>query len=68
VIVDVQNGSGVSIFGATKLVVPEGSTAVVTQGTFANSPQTFSATDKFKAVVLQNDSGNTAQGGTVQCR
>jgi hypothetical protein len=68
VIVDVQDGTGTSIFGATELVVGIGSTSVVTQATFANSPQTFGATDKFKAVVTQNDSGNTAQGGTVQCR
>ena len=68
VIVDVQDGSGTSIFGATKLVIPIGSTSVVTQSTFASSPQAFAATDKFKAVVTQNDSGATAQGGTVQCR
>ena len=68
VIVDVQDGTGTSIFGATKLVVGIGSTSVVTQATFANSPQTFGATDKFKDVVVQNDSGYSAQGGTVQCR
>lgn len=68
VIVDVQDGTGASIFGSTKLVVGTGVTSVVTQSTFLASPQTFSATDKFRAVVLQNDSGGAAQGGTVQCR
>jgi hypothetical protein len=68
VIVDVQDGAGTSIFGSTKLVIPVASTDVVMQTTFAHSPQTFSATDKFKAVVLQNDSEFAAQGGTVQCR
>jgi hypothetical protein len=68
VIADVRNASGVSIFGATKLVIPVGSTSVVTQATFANSPQTFSSTDKFMAIITQNDSGNTAQGGLIQCR
>ena len=68
VIADVRNASGVSIFGATQLVIPVRSTAVVTQATFANSPQTFSSTDKFMAIITQNDSGNTAQGGLIQCR
>jgi hypothetical protein len=68
VIADVRDASGVSIFGATQLVVPVGSTSVVTQATFANSPQTFSSTDKFMAIITQNDSGNTAQGGLIQCR
>jgi hypothetical protein len=68
VMVDVQDATSTSILGATQLVVGIGSTSVVTQTTFANSPQTFGPTDKFKAVVTQNDSGLTAQGGTVQCR
>jgi hypothetical protein len=68
VIADVRNASGVSIFGATGLVIPIGSTSVVTQSTFANSPQTFSTTDKYMAIITQNDSGNAAQGGLIQCR
>ena len=69
VIVDVQDGSGTSIFGATKLVVTVANgTAVEYQSTFANSPQTYARGNKYKAVVTQNDSGGTAQGGTVQCR
>src|ERR1035437_1236661 len=69
VIVDVQDGSGTSIFGATKLVVTVANgTAVEYQSTFANSPQTYARGRKYRAVVTQNDSGGTAQGGTVQCR
>ena len=68
VIVDVQDASSTSIFGATKLVVAAGSTAVVYRSTFANSPQSYARGNKYKAVVTQNDSGLTAQGGTVQCR
>jgi hypothetical protein len=68
VIVDVQDGNGNSILAATKLVVPQNSTSVVFQGTFANSPQNYARGSKYKAVVLQNDSGGTAQGGAVQCR
>ena len=68
VIVDVQDSSSTSIFGATKLVVGTGSTSVVYQTTFANSPQTLARGNKYKAVVLTNDSGGAAQGGTVQCR
>jgi hypothetical protein len=68
VAVDVQDATGTSIFGATKLAVPTGSASVVFQSTFANSPQTYARGNKYKAVVLTNDSGNTAQGGTVQCR
>jgi hypothetical protein len=69
VIVDVQDGSGTSIFGATKLVVTVANgTAVEYQSTFANSPQTYARGSKYRAVVTQNDSGGTAQGGTVQCR
>jgi hypothetical protein len=69
VIVDVQDGSGTSIFGATKLVATVANgTAVEYQSTFANSPQTYARGSKYKAVILQNDSGGAAQGGTVQCR
>jgi hypothetical protein len=69
VIVDVQDGSGTSIFGATKLVVTVANgTAVEYQATFASSPQNYARGNKFKAVVIQNDSGGTAQGGAVQCR
>ena len=68
VAVDVQDATGTSIFGATKLAVPTGSTSVVFQSTFANSPQTYARGNKYRAIVTQNDSGNTAQGGTVQCR
>jgi hypothetical protein len=68
VIVDVQDATGASIFGATKLVAGIGSTSVVTQSTFASSPFNYSAGNKYKGVVMQNDSGNAAQGGTVQCR
>jgi hypothetical protein len=68
VIVDVQDATGTSIFGATKLVVPQSSTSVVYQSTFANNPQTYARSNKYKAVVLQNDSNGVAQGGTVQCR
>lgn len=68
VIVDVQDASGTSIFDASKLVVPQNSTSVVYQTTFANSPQTIARGNKYKAVVLTNDSGGAAQGGTVQCR
>jgi len=69
VIVDVQDGSGTSIFGATKLVVTVANgTAVEYQSTFANRPQTYARGSKYRAVVTQNDSGGTAQGGTVQCR
>ena len=68
VIVDVQDASSTSIFGATKLVVGIGSTSVVYQSTFAGSPQTYARGNKYKAIVTQNDSGLTAQGGTVQCR
>ena len=68
VIADVWNASSVSIFGATKLVIPVGSTSVVTQATFANSPQTFSSVDMFMSIITKNDSGGTAQGGLIQCR
>ena len=68
VIVDVQNSAGTSVFGATKLVVATGTTAVTFQATFAASPQTFSRGDRYRAVVLQGDSNLIAQGGTVQCR
>ena len=68
VVVDVQDATGTSIFGATKLVLPQASTSVVYQSTFASSPQNYARSSKYKAVVLTNDSGNTAQGGTVQCR
>lgn len=68
VVVDVQDVTGTSIFGAAKLVVGTGSTSVVYQSTFASSPQSYARGNKYKAVVTQNDSGNTAQGGTVQCR
>ena len=69
VIVDVEDASGASIFGATKLVVTVANgTAVEYQSTFANSPQTYARGSKYKAVILQNDSGGAAQGGTVQCR
>jgi hypothetical protein len=68
VIVDVQDASGTSIFGSTKLVVGTGSASVVYQSTFASSQQNYARGNKYKAVVTQNDSGNTAQGGTVQCR
>lgn len=69
VIVDVQDGTGTSIFGATKLVVTVANgTAVEYQSTFANSPQNYARGNKYRAVVTQNDSGNTAQGGMVQCR
>ena len=69
VIVDVQDGSGTSIFGATKLVVTVANgTAVEYQSTFASSPQTYARGSKYRAVILQNDSSSTAQGGTVQCR
>jgi hypothetical protein len=68
VIVDVQDATSTSIFGATKLVVGTGSTSVVYQSTFAGSPQNYARGSKYKAVVLANDSGGTAQGGTVQCR
>jgi hypothetical protein len=63
---DVQNASSVSIFGGgTKLVVPQNSTANIVQSTIANA--SFTSSDKFKAVVISNDSGGVAQGGTVQC-
>jgi hypothetical protein len=68
VIVDVQDGASTSIFGSTKLVVGIGSTSVVYQSTFANSPQNYARGNKYKAVVIQNDSNGAAQGGTVQCR
>jgi hypothetical protein len=69
VTIDVQNGSGVSIFGGTKLnLTVANGTAVVFQNVFANSLQTFARGDKFKAVVTANDSGVAAQGGTVQCK
>jgi hypothetical protein len=69
VIVDVQDGSGTSIFGATKLLVTVANgTAVEYASTFANSPQTYARGSKYRAMVTQNDSGGTAQGGTVQCR
>jgi len=68
VIVDVQDATGTSIFGATKLVAPQSSTSVVYQGTFANSPQTYARGSKYKAVVLNNDPNGAAQGGAVQCR
>jgi hypothetical protein len=69
VTIDVQNGSGVSIFGGTKLnLTVANGTAVVFQNVFANSPQTFARGDKFKAVVTAIDSGMAAQGGAVQCR
>jgi hypothetical protein len=72
VIIDVQqwNGSAwVSIFGATKLVVPV-STALteIFQATFANSPQTAAKGAILRAAVTQNDSGGTAQGALVGCR
>jgi hypothetical protein len=66
-IVDVNDGSGNSIFGATKLVVPIGSTSVITQTTFASSPQNYTGTSKYRAQVLQNDSAGVGQGGAVQC-
>lgn len=68
VIVDIQTAAGVSIFGATKLVIPVGGTATVFQATFANSPQTAAKGAQFKAVVAQSDTGGAALGGYVKCR
>jgi hypothetical protein len=68
VIVDIQTAAGVSIFGATKLVIPVGGTATVFQATFANSPQTAAKGAQFKAVVTQSDTGGAALGGYVKCR
>ena len=67
VIVDVRDATGTSIFGATKLVVPISSTSVITQTTFASSPQNFTSTSKYMAIVTQVDSNSVAQGGMVQC-
>ena len=68
VIVDIQTAAGVSIFGATKLVIPVGGTATVFQATFAGSPQTAAKGAQFKAVVTQGDTGGAALGGYVKCR
>ena len=68
VIIDVQTGAGVSIFGATKLVIPTTYTVPVFQSTFANSPQTATKGATFKAVVTQNDSNGVAQFAYVKCR
>jgi hypothetical protein len=68
VIVDIQTAAGVSIFGATRLVIPVGGTATVFQATFANSPQTAAKGAQFKAVVTQSDTGGAALGGYVKCR
>jgi hypothetical protein len=68
VIVDVQDSAGTSIFGATKLVVPVGTTTEVFQATFSNSPYTAAKGTKFRVAVTQNDSGGTAQFAYVRCR
>lgn len=70
VIVDIQTAAGVSIFGATKLVVPTTTPVGTTifQATFAGSPQTAAKGAQFKAVVTQADTGGAALGGYVKCR
>jgi hypothetical protein len=68
VIIDIRDASNTSIFGATKLVIPVGSTSTVFQSTFATSPYTAIKGAKFKAVVTQNDSGGTAQFAYIRCR
>lgn len=70
VIVDIQTAAGVSIFGASKLVVATTDTPGVAnfQATFANSPQTAAKGAEFFATVLQSDTGGVAQGGYIRCR
>jgi hypothetical protein len=68
VIVDIQTAAGVSIFGATKLVLATGATATNFQATFASSPYTAAKGAQFKAVVTQSDTGGAALGGYVKCR
>jgi hypothetical protein len=68
VIIDVQDSTGTSIFGATKLVVPISTTTEVFQATFSSSPYTAAKGAKFRAAVTQNDSGGTAQFAYVRCR
>lgn len=68
VIVDVQDSTGTSIFGATKLVIPINTTTEVFQATFSSSPYTAAKGAKFRAAVTQNDSGGTAQFAYVRCR
>jgi hypothetical protein len=68
VIIDVQDSTGTSIFGATKLVVPTSTTAEVFQAAFSSSPYTAAKGAKFRAAVIQNDSGGTAQFAYVRCR
>jgi hypothetical protein len=68
VIVDVQDSTGTSIFGTTKLVIPINTTTEVFQATFSSSPYTAAKGAKFRAAVTQNDSGGTAQFAYVRCR
>jgi hypothetical protein len=68
VIADVQTSGGVSVLGATKLVVLPGSSATVFQSVFASSPQTAAKGDQFRAVIVQGDTGGTALGGFLRCR
>ena len=68
VIIDVQDSTGTSIFGATKLVVPINTTTEVFQATFSSSSYTAAKGAKFRAVVTQNDSNGTAQFAYVRCR
>ena len=68
VIVDVQDSTGASIFGPTKLVVPINTTTEVFQATFSGSPYTAAKGAKFRAAVTQNDSGGTAQFAYLRCR
>ena len=68
VVLDVQDSTGTSIFGATKLVVPINTTTGVFQAAFSGSPYTAAKGAKFRAVVTQNDSGGTAQFAYLRCR
>jgi hypothetical protein len=68
VIVDIQTAAGVSIFGATKLVIATSASTTTFQSTFANSPQTAAKGAQFKAVITQSDTGGAALGGYVKCR
>ena len=70
VIIDIRTAAGVSIFGATKLVINIADTPGVAkfQSTFASAPYTAAKGAEFFAVVLQGDTDGLAQGGFVQCR
>jgi len=69
VIFDIQDASGVSIFGGSKLnVTVANGTTTQFQSTFLGSPQTAAKGSKLKAVVTQNDTNGAAQFAYIKCR